>query len=121
VRRHPRQKHDVELLVLRNDAIARDGAVEAMRTIVRLSRRAKNPGLRLSASLAVVERAWGKPKAQHRHSVDKPITEVDIVGQVDVRRLSHDELRDFERLLDRATVPPPIEARPILTSRDHQD
>jgi len=54
-----------------------------------------------AALLGCVAVKWNKQSYQHKHSVeqkDKPITEVDIVGQVDLRRLNNDELREFERL-----------------------
>jgi hypothetical protein len=105
---------------------AQKASARAIEIVCHIMENGKSDATRLSACSIIIERAWGKPKQshQHKHSVeqkDKPITEVDIVGQVDLRRLSNDELREFERLLDRATVPPPIEARPILTSKDHQD
>jgi hypothetical protein len=73
-----------------------------MKTILWLSKHAETHTCRLAASIAVVDRAWGKPSQSHKHrhqldQQDRPITEVDFVGQVDLRRLSDDELRDFRR------------------------
>jgi hypothetical protein len=106
------------------EALAQEASLEAMQTIIWLSQRADNQNCRLAACNTILDRAWGKARQSHKHSVepkDRPITEVDIVGQVDLRRLTNDELREFGRLLDRATVPPPIEAQPIIPPGGNQD
>jgi hypothetical protein len=98
------------------EALAQEASPEAMQTIIWLSQNADNPNCRLAACNTILDRAWGKARQSHKHqhSVeqrDRPITDIEFVGQVDLRRLTDDELRDFQRLLDRATVPPPIEAQ----------
>jgi hypothetical protein len=72
--------------------------------------------VRLAACNIILDRAWGKPRQSHKHQhrvQHGAITHVEVAGQVDLRRLSDDELQDFERLLDRATVPAAIEAGPV--------
>jgi hypothetical protein len=54
------------------EAVAQQGSMEAMKTILWLAKHADTHTCRLAASIAVVNRAWGKPSQshKHRHQVD---------------------------------------------------
>ena len=87
---------------------------KVMDIIFHIAQKGKTDTARLAACGIILDLAWGKPRQSHKHqhSVqnEQAITHVDLAGQVDLRRLTNDELRDFEQLLDRATVPATIEA-----------
>jgi len=62
---------------------------------------------RVSACNIILDRAWGKARqSKHQHHVqhEQAITHVDLAGQVDLRRLSNDELREFELSNLRAAI-----------------
>jgi hypothetical protein len=56
------------------------------------------PAARIGAAMALLDRACGRPTQQ-----EVRITALDVTRWLDLRRLSHDQLNEFERLLELTT------------------
>jgi len=120
--RIPQWRGDPNYLEL--EAIAQNNSLEILQVVLDIALNGENENARLAACSTILDRAWGKARQSHKHQHhmhhEGVIGHMEVGGQVDLRRLSDDELRDLELLLDRATVPATIEAtvsrRPAIIS-----